>query len=150
MLLLIRMLAKSSLVHEGSAGQDQMQNQQQSAENHPVIRTLYDHADEITTLAFHPYETILASGSRDYTIKFFEYAKPSTKKAFKSIQEAEQVRCLSFHPAGEWILVATQHPTLRLYKIETSQCYVASNPGDQHLQPVSSVEWFVTLVQLVL
>lgn len=135
------MLAKSSLVHDGTGGQDQVQNQQQSAENHPVIRTLYDHADEITTLAFHPFEPILASGSRDYTIKFFEYAKPSTKKAFKSIQEAEQLRCLSFHPGGEWILVATQHPTLRLYRIETSQCFVASNPGDQHMQPVTSVEW---------
>jgi cleavage stimulation factor subunit 1 len=37
----------------------------QSVENHPVIRTLYDHADEITTLDFHPFEPILASGSRD-------------------------------------------------------------------------------------
>ena len=135
------MLAKSSIHETGVSSQDQLTSQQQSAENHPVIRTLYDHADEITTLAFHPFEPILASGSLDYTIKFFEYAKPSTKKAFKCIQEAEQVRSLSFHPGGDWLLVATQHPTLRLYRIETSQCYVASNPGDQHMQPVTSVEW---------
>ncbi len=38
-------------------------------------------------------------GSRDFTIKFFEYAKPSTKKAFKSIQEAEQIRCIKYHPS---------------------------------------------------
>jgi cleavage stimulation factor subunit 1 len=53
-----RMLAKSSLTHDAISTIDQT-SQQQSAENHPVIRTLYDHADEITTLAFHPYEPIL-------------------------------------------------------------------------------------------
>ncbi len=135
--LFARMLAKSVMSYDGVTSDNTMQ----SIENHPVIRTLYDHADEITTLDFHPYEPILASGSRDYTIKFFEYAKPSTKKAFKSIQEAEQIRCISFHPNGDWILVATQHPTLRLYKVETSQCFVSSNPNDQHRLCTTSVNW---------
>ena len=73
------MLAKSSLHQQmqqqfdAIAASDQsgaqQQQQQQNAENHPVIRTLYDHADEITTLAFHPFEPVLVSGSRDYTIK---------------------------------------------------------------------------------
>ena len=92
------MLAKSSLISHESLAVSDLSSQQQSAENHPVIRTLYDHADEITCLSFHPFEPVLASGSRDYTIKFFEYAKPSTKKAFKSIQEAEQIRCIKYHP----------------------------------------------------
>ena len=43
------MLAKSSIMSDGISASDQA-SQQQSAENHPVIRTLYDHADEITTL----------------------------------------------------------------------------------------------------
>lgn len=135
-----RMLAKNSIINDPISASDQS-IQQQTAENHPVIRTLYDHADEITTLAFHPFEPILVSGSRDYTIKFFEYAKPSTKKAFKSIQEAEQIRCISFHPNGDWLLVATQHPTLRMYRVETSQCFVSSNPNDQHKMPVTTCEW---------
>lgn len=59
---------------------------QQNMENHPVIRTLYDHVDEVTCLAFHPTEQILASGSRDYTLKLFDYSKPSAKRAFKHIQ----------------------------------------------------------------
>jgi cleavage stimulation factor subunit 1 len=92
-------------------------------------------------LAFHPFEPILVSGSRDYTIKFFEYAKPSTKKAFKTIQETEQVRCVSFHPNGDWLLVATQHPTIRLYKVDTLQCFVSCNPADQHKLPVTSMQW---------
>lgn len=59
---------------------------QQNMENHPVIRTLYDHVDEVTCLAFHPTDQILASGSRDYTLKLFDYSKPSAKRAFKYIQ----------------------------------------------------------------
>lgn len=31
--------------------------------SHPVIRTLYDHLDEVTCLEFHPKEQILASGN---------------------------------------------------------------------------------------
>ena len=37
-------------------------------------------------MEFHPVHQILASGSRDYSIKFYEYSKPSVKKAYKSIQ----------------------------------------------------------------
>lgn len=69
---------------------------QQNMENHPVIRTLYDHVDEVTCLAFHPTEQILASGSRDYTLKLFDYSKPSAKRAFKYIQVRDQ-RSLDFY-----------------------------------------------------
>lgn len=91
-----RMLAKSATPAEIIA----METPQQAMENHPVIRTLYDHIDEVTCLDFHPTHSILASGSTDYSIRFFEYSKPSVKKAYKSIQEAAPVRCLSFHPRG--------------------------------------------------
>ncbi|XP_066558638.1 cleavage stimulation factor subunit 1 [Amia ocellicauda] len=77
-----RMLAKSAMPIEVMMNETAQQNM----ENHPVIRTLYDHVDEVTCLAFHPTEQILASGSRDYTLKLFDYSKPSAKRAFKYIQ----------------------------------------------------------------
>lgn len=52
---------------------------------HPVIRTLYDHMEEVTALEFHPRDPILASGSRDFTIKLFDISKASVKKAYKTI-----------------------------------------------------------------
>lgn len=55
------------------------------SQGHPVIRTLYDHVEEVTCLEFHPREPILASGSRDYTVKLFDYSKTSVKKAFRTI-----------------------------------------------------------------
>nr|KAF6471023.1 hypothetical protein HJG59_003439 [Molossus molossus] len=87
------MLAKSAMPIEVMMNETAQQNM----ENHPVIRTPYDHVDEVTCLAFHPTEQILASGSRDYTLKLFDYSKPSAKRAFKYIQEAEMLRSISFH-----------------------------------------------------
>ncbi|PVD36840.1 hypothetical protein C0Q70_03830 [Pomacea canaliculata] len=132
-----RMLAKSATPAEIIA----METPQQQMENHPVIRTLYDHVEEVTCLDFHPFEQILASGSKDFSIRFFEYSKPSVKKAFRSVQEAAPVRCMSFHPSGDFLAVGTQHPTLRLYDVNTMQCYVGSIPSDQHTGPVTDVSW---------
>ncbi|XP_061490773.1 cleavage stimulation factor subunit 1-like isoform X5 [Rhineura floridana] len=132
-----RMLAKSAMPIEVMMNETAQQNM----ENHPVIRTLYDHVDEVTCLAFHPTEQILASGSRDYTLKLFDYSKPSAKRAFKYIQEAEMLRSISFHPSGDFILVGTQHPTLRLYDVNTFQCFVSCNPQDQHTDAICSVNY---------
>lgn len=70
-----RMLAKSSAEIDNS-----IDNQ-----SHPVIRTLYDHAEEVTCLEFHPSSTLLVSGSRDCNLKIFDYGKASVKKAHKVI-----------------------------------------------------------------
>lgn len=47
---------------------------------------------EVTCLDFHPFEQILASGSKDFSIRFFEYSKPSVKKAFRSVQVCFHVK----------------------------------------------------------
>lgn len=71
-----RMLAKSA-PEEVDPGRE--------TQGHPVIRTLYDHMEEVTCLEFHPKEPILVSGSKDNTIKLFDISKASVKKAFKTI-----------------------------------------------------------------
>lgn len=58
-----------------------------------------------------------------------------------SLQEAEMLRSISFHPSGDFILVGTQHPTLRLYDINTFQCFVSCNPQDQHTDAICSVNY---------
>ena len=88
---------------------------------HPVIRTLYDHLEEVTTLEFHPKEPILASGSNDFTIKLFDYSKASAKKAFKTITDAAPITCMSFHPTGDYLISGTTTPVIRLYDVNTTQ-----------------------------
>uniref|UniRef100_A0A5S6QNH1 Cleavage stimulation factor 50 kDa subunit n=1 Tax=Trichuris muris TaxID=70415 RepID=A0A5S6QNH1_TRIMR len=114
---------------------------QANAEFHPVIRTLYDHVDQVNCLAFHPREQILASGSNDCTLKFFDFAKSSVKRAFKTILEVEPVRCMAFDPLGDCILVGTEHSTLRLYVVETLQCFVSPVPADQHTGALTDIQY---------
>lgn len=58
-----------------------------------------------------------------------------------SSQEAEMLRSISFHPSGDFLLVGTQHPTLRLYDVNTFQCFVSCNPLDQHTDTISGVSY---------
>jgi len=51
----------------------------------PVLRTLYDHTQAINDIDFHPTLPLLASASRDNTIKFYDYHS-SMKKSFKYMQ----------------------------------------------------------------
>ncbi|XP_014663817.1 PREDICTED: cleavage stimulation factor subunit 1-like [Priapulus caudatus] len=132
-----RMLAKSATSAEIIA----QETAQQSMENHPVIRTLYDHMEEVRCLDFHPTSQILVSGGKDRFIKLYDYSKPSVKRAFKTIQESEEVRSITFHPSGDYLLVGTDHPTLRLYDVETASCYVSSVPQHQHKAPITAVRY---------
>jgi len=109
--------------------------------NHPVIRTMYDHDLAINTIEFHPSTSVLVSGGEDRKVNLFDYTKSTVKKAYKCINEVEPVRDVSIHPTGDWLLVATDHPTIRLYDLNTLQCYVSSNPDDQHLGPLTSVSY---------
>jgi cleavage stimulation factor subunit 1 len=108
---------------------------------HPVIRSFYDHAGGVTTMDFHPTVSILASGSKDCSIRLFDYSKPSAKRAYQVVQEVAPVRCISFHPSGDFMIVGTEHSTLRLYDMSTQQCFVSSDARDQHAGPVTALHY---------
>lgn len=93
----------------------------------PVVRTFYDHLQPINDLDFHPQNTILISGAKDRTIKFFDFSKSVARKAFKIIQDTHNVRSVSFHPSGEFLLAGTDHPIAHLYDVNTFQCYLSAN-----------------------
>ncbi|XP_020577173.1 cleavage stimulation factor subunit 50 isoform X4 [Phalaenopsis equestris] len=88
----------------------------------PVIRTFYDHAEPINDLDFHPQGTILISGAKDNTIKFFDFSKTVARKAFRVIQDTHNVRSVSFHPSGEFLLAASKDGSVLLWDGATAQC----------------------------
>ncbi|KAK4799235.1 hypothetical protein SAY86_024600 [Trapa natans] len=92
-----------------------------------VTRTFYDHTQPINDLDFHPHSSILISGAKDCTIKFFDLSKATAKKAFRLIQDTHNVRSISFHPSGDFVLAGTDHPVPHLYDVNTFQCYLSAN-----------------------
>ena len=67
-------------------------------------------------LDFHPTVSVLASGSEDCTVKFFDYSKPSVKRSYRAITDVVGIRCINFHPSGDYMLVGTAHSTRELLR----------------------------------
>lgn len=57
------------------------------------------------------------------------------------LQETEPIKCLAFHPSGEHLVVATKHPVIRMYDVNTLQCYVCAIPNQQHTSTVVCLKW---------
>lgn len=99
----------------------------------PVIRTFYDHLQPINDLDFHPQSAILVSGAKDRTIKLFDFAKTSARRAFRVIQDTHNVRSVAFHPCGDYLLAGTDHPVAHLYDVNTFKCYLSSALQEGHV-----------------
>lgn len=65
---------------------------------------------------------------------------------YKSVvQDVEPITCISFHPLGDFLVMGTNSPIIRLYDINTVQCYVCSLPSHQHTGPVTSIKYMINL-----
>lgn len=82
-----------------------------------LIRIPFHVLQEVTCVDFHPdaSKQILASGSKDFTIKFFDFSNPSVKKAQRSLPEASPIKTLHFHPSGDYLTVGTHQKTRMLH-----------------------------------
>ena len=99
----------------------------------PVIRTFYDHVGTVSCMSFHPRQPILFTGSFDKTVKIFDLTKGGVnKKAQASISDVSPVRVVTPHACGDYILVGTAHPVVRLYDTTTQQCFSSYHVGSNH------------------
>ncbi|XP_042040566.1 cleavage stimulation factor subunit 50-like isoform X2 [Salvia splendens] len=119
-------------------------DQRDGAPVRPVVQTFYDHLQPINDLDFHPQNTILISGAKDRTIKFFDFSKTVARKAFKIIQDTHNVRSVSFHPSGEFLLAGTDHPIAHLYDVNTFQCYLSANVQETSNGAINQVRYSST------
>lgn len=55
--------------------------------------------------------------------------------------ELYSITSLSVHPSGEYVLAGTTHPTLRLYNVETQQCFVSPTAREQHTAGITDVHY---------
>lgn len=55
------------------------------------------------------------------------------------MKDSSNIRSISFHPSGDYIVAGTDNPLIRLYDINTLQCYVSPNGESNHLGPINQV-----------
>ena len=82
----------------------------------------------VLALDFHPSVSVLASGSRDCTIKFFDYSKPAAKRSYRALREVAGVRSLVFHPSGDFMLVGTEQCTCESFSTPPSRLTLRPYP----------------------
>jgi len=106
----------------------------------PVVRTLQDHVLGITCLAFHPMNPTLFAGSVDKAVKIFDLTRPpGHKKAFSVLQDVHPVRSIAIHPCGDFLLVATSHQAIRLYDLQTLNCFTTFHQDHHHTGAINDV-----------
>ncbi|KAG0741659.1 hypothetical protein G6F57_009320 [Rhizopus arrhizus] len=121
-----------------------MQNRTGDSGDKPVVRTLYDHADAVNDLSFHPNGIVLASCSNDQSIKLFDLSKSGVKRAFRYLQDASPVNSISFHPSGDFLLAGTKDSAVRVYDVRTLQCYTNSSAANVHQGSISQIRYSKT------
>ncbi|KAF1741897.1 hypothetical protein MXB_1689, partial [Myxobolus squamalis] len=126
------------------------------------------HKGPVTCSTFSYDGHLLATGSQDNSIKIIETEKiilrsseskfdknnklinceeissknhPVIKTLYDHTSEIECINSISFHPNGDYLLVAIQHPIIRLYDLNTLNCYTTSNSFDCHTNYVNSIKY---------
>eukprot|EP01080_Neovahlkampfia_damariscottae_P001822 gene1822-964_t len=107
----------------------------------PVVRTFYDHTNEINDICFHPKNPCVLSCSKDQTIKLFDFTKASAKRSYKYIQEYENVKTIDIHPSGDYLVAGTDNNIIRTYDLNNLQCFTSTNDQDHHFSSINQVRY---------
>ncbi|KAF9267129.1 nuclear distribution protein PAC1 [Marasmius fiardii PR-910] len=78
--------------------------------------TLAGHRSPITSVAFHPVFSMLATASEDTTIKIWDWETGEFERTLTG--HTRDVKCLDFHPKGTFLVSASSDLTIRLWETE--------------------------------
>ncbi|HMC65516.1 MAG TPA: WD40 repeat domain-containing protein, partial [Gemmataceae bacterium] len=82
-----------------------------------VLQTLTGHSQQVTCLAFHHDGKILATGSRDNTVRLWDPTNGQVIRTFRG--HTEEVTALAFSPDGTQLVSASQDQTVRFWGLDT-------------------------------
>ncbi|CCW66139.1 unnamed protein product [Phytomonas sp. Hart1] len=86
-----------------------------------IARRFRDHAQHsVEVIRFHPTRPLLLTGGRDGGMCLRSYEYPDSSLQIQ-IHDNFPVRGSAFHPSGEYAVVVTDHPVLRLINLRTGK-----------------------------
>ena len=107
-----------------------------------MLFTLRGHDDDVEFLAFSPDGKVLASASRDNSVRLWDVATGKTRRKFETTTRT--LECVAFSPDGR-ILAFMDHATVKLWDLATGRALktlvghtdevesVAFSPDGRHL-----------------
>jgi len=57
------------------------------------------------------------------------------------MSDASPITCIAFHPSGDYLVAGSVSPVLRVYDVNTAQCFISAIPSHHHTKPINSVKW---------
>ncbi len=108
------------------------------------LRTLTGHTDVVTSVEFSPHWQILASGSKDKTVRLWD---PESGKLFGTLQgHTARVKAVAFLPNSKHMLSASEDNELRLWHLpEGSLVAILRNVADKktiyHITPAGHIDF---------
>lgn len=84
------------------------------------IQTLYSHTETVTSIACSPVDNLIASASRDRTIKIWE---EETGQMLQSlVGHTSEIESVTFSPTGKRIASCSIEDGLRVWDVRTGEC----------------------------
>mmetsp|Transcript_76707 Transcript_76707/g.89128 ORF Transcript_76707/g.89128 Transcript_76707/m.89128 type:complete len:428 (+) Transcript_76707:33-1316(+) len=87
-------------------------------ETRKAEKTLHGHVSDVITCDWHPYKGLIASGSKDASIKFWDPNCENTEKGLFTIYNHNKaVTNVRFNRNGNWLLSSSRDHRIKLYDI---------------------------------
>ncbi|KAH8741794.1 hypothetical protein FG386_001368 [Cryptosporidium ryanae] len=122
----------------------------------------------ITALGYRVYKDVLISGDTDSSIIIYNIkeitsgannigddenmyirknlsevgtlnAKVMSRKPIQNINESCPINCIGIHPLDEHFYIGAKDPILRLYDINTLDCFTSLHPSHQHCSSINDI-----------
>ena len=91
------------------------------------LSTLKEHTNRIRSVAFHPHDQILASGSADGTVKLWNVIAGECLKTLRG--HTKQVCSVAFSPDGQTLASGSLDETIKIWNVQNGECLsTLSNP----------------------
>jgi len=100
-----------------------------------AVEKKFVHGNEINCCQWHPYLGLIASGSKDSTIKFWD---PNSGEELASlINHTNSVNCIKWNNNGNWLLSCARDQSIRLYDLRMVKEIQAFTGIDSEVEVVS-------------
>ncbi|GBE60798.1 cleavage stimulation factor subunit 1 [Babesia ovata] len=97
---------------------------------------LQGHQEQIDAIDFHPRRNIIASGGAGCNILIHDVNIANgfvhSVSDIQRLNDSSPIRCLRFHPCGDFLIAGTANSVVRLYDITTRACFTSNQSRRQH------------------
>lgn len=107
---------------------------------------LEGHGGDVTTAHWHPYRSLIATGSQDTQCRLWDPRTASRGSIAALHGHSQALTCIRWHPDGRTLLSASKDGSVKLWDIRQTQPEVKRFKG--HVDAVDKVDWHPTISDL--